>query len=43
METEHEDNSMTSKKHKVEVEGELIKVTMTKGKKKQMKVKGPSF
>ena len=33
METKHEDNSVTSKKHKVEVEGDLIKVTETKGKK----------
>ena len=34
METKHEDNSTTSKKQKVEVEGEMVKVTETKGKKK---------
>ena len=33
METEHEDNTKTSKKKKVEEEGQIIKVIETKGKK----------
>ena len=43
MEIEHEENSTTTNKQKVEVEGEMVKVTGTKGKKKHMKVKGTSF
>ena len=33
----------TSKRQKIEVEGELVEVPNTEGKKKQMKVKGPAF
>ena len=43
METEHEDNTTTSKKKKIHVEGEVVKVKKTKGNKKQMKVKVPAF
>ena len=43
MEIQHGDNLETSNKHKIEAEGELVKVTNTKGKKKKMKVKGPTF
>ena len=43
METDQEDNSTTSKKKKLEVEGELVKVIKTQGRKIQMKVKGPTF
>ena len=43
METKQEENSATSKKQNSEVEGEMVEVTKTEGKKKHMKVKGPVF
>ena len=43
METKEEDNSQTSKKQKIDAEGDLLKVTNTESKKRQMKVKGPTF
>ena len=35
MEIEHEDDSITSNKQKVEMEGEMVKVIETKGEKKR--------
>ena len=42
METKHENNT-TSKKQKVQVEGEMVNMIETKGKKNKMKVKGIDF
>ena len=43
METKKEDTTQTSKNKKVEEEGQMVQVTETKGRKKQMKFKGPAL
>ena len=43
MKIEGEEISEIAKRQKIEVEGELVEVVKTESKKKQGKVKGPSF
>ena len=43
MDTEEEDTTNTPKKQKLDDVGKLVQVAGGKGKKKQLKVKGPAF